>query len=183
MSITLSTDRGLVLIRPTCAEDALAYRALRLAALQQHPEVYGADYGERAASPRSYWHDLVQRGAGGPTGVTFVAAANDELIGMTNVVCSTNGKLKHSASLHGVYVQAPWRGAGIADALVQACLAWAREHGVRVVKLGVVTTNAAAIKLYRRCGFSVYGVEPEGIFWNGSYYDELMMVRRLHLPE
>ncbi len=77
-----------------------------------------ADYGERAASSWSYWHDLVQHRAGGATGVTFVAAANDALIGITNVVCSTSGKLKHSASMHGVYVQAAWCGAGIADALV-----------------------------------------------------------------
>jgi RimJ/RimL family protein N-acetyltransferase len=182
MSVTVSTDRGSVLIRPTRADDAQAYRALRLEALQHHPAVYGADYAERTASPRSYWEDVVQRGAGGATGVTFVAAANDELIGMTNVVRVTNPKLTHSASMHGVYVQATWRGTGVADALVQACLAWAREHGVRVVKLGVVTTNAAAIKLYLRCGFSVYGVEPEGIAWNGAYYDELMMVYRLHLP-
>jgi len=182
MSVMVSTDRGSVSIRPTRADDAQAYRALRLASLQQHPEVYGADYAERAASPPSYWQDLVQRGAGGATGITFVAAANDELIGMTNVVRGTNIKLKHSASMHGVYVQAAWRGVGIADALVQACLAWAREQGVRVVKLGVITTNASAIRLYLRCGVSVYGVEPEGIFWDSTYYDELMMVRRLHLP-
>jgi len=26
-----------------------------------------------------------------------------------------------------------------------------------------------------RCGFSVYGVEPKSLFYEGRYYDELLM--------
>jgi RimJ/RimL family protein N-acetyltransferase len=46
----------------------------------------------------------------------------------------------------------------------------------------VVTTNAPAIRCYARHGFTVYGVEPEVIFANGVYYDELLMLRRLAPP-
>ena len=58
-------------------------------------------------------------------------------------------------------------------------MAYARELGLRLVRLGVVTTNASAIRLYQRCGFTVYGVEPEVLYVNGIYYDELLMARRI----
>jgi L-amino acid N-acyltransferase YncA len=79
----------------------------------------------------------------------------------------------------GVYVRAAWRGRRVADRLIEACIEWARPHGVRVAKLAVITSNAAAIRCYLRCGFSVYGVEPQVIHVDGVYHDELLMVRYL----
>jgi RimJ/RimL family protein N-acetyltransferase len=46
-----------------------------------------------------------------------------------------------------------------------------------VLKLGVVTTNEAAINCYRKVGFTIYGLEPKSIQVNGSYYDEYLMAR------
>jgi RimJ/RimL family protein N-acetyltransferase len=48
------------------------------------------------------------------------------------------------------------------------------------VRLGVVATNASAIRLYLRHGFSVYGVEREALFVDGVYHDELLMTCSLH---
>ena len=87
--------------------------------------------------------------------------------------------MRHAASIFGVYTRADRSGAGVADALLAACVSYARELGLRLVRLGVVTTNASAIRLYQRCGFSVYGVEPETIQHDGIYYDELLMARRI----
>ena len=87
--------------------------------------------------------------------------------------------MQHTAGIFSIYVQPAWRGLGIAEALIEACVAWARKLDVRLVKLGVVTTNTAAIRCYVRCGFSVYGVEPQVIYHDGVYYDELLMVQRL----
>jgi RimJ/RimL family protein N-acetyltransferase len=56
---------------------------------------------------------------------------------------------------------------------------WARAQQLRLVTLSVVTTNAAAIRCYVRCGFSVYGMDPEVIYHDGVYYDELLMVHKL----
>lgn len=179
MQHTLDTPRGQVILRPTRVSDAEAYRSLRLAALQAHPEAFGADYESSAARPIAFWQDRMQTGAGGPHGVTYVAEAAGELIGMTSLVRNDLLKTRHSASIFGVYVQHSWRGTGVAEALLQACVAWARDLELRLVKLGVVTTNTSAIRLYSRCGFQVYGVEPEAIQHNDIYYDELLMLRRI----
>ena len=121
----------------------------------------------------------MRSGAGDDRGITYVAEANGALVGMTGIFRHEGAKMRHSAMLWGVYVRPGWRGMGIIDSLIEACIAWARAHAVRQAKLGVVTTNAAAIRSYVRCGFSVYGMEPEVIHHNGVYYDELLMVRVL----
>jgi RimJ/RimL family protein N-acetyltransferase len=178
----ISTSRGDVTIRPTCEEDAAAFRELRLEALRTHPEAFGMDYAEALARPIEFWQERARSGAGSERGVTYVAEAGGALVGMTGIFRDEGPKMRHSAIVWGVFVRPNWRGLGIADTLIHACIGRARELGVRLVKLNVVTTNTAAIRCYVRCGFSVYGVEPEVIFCDGVYYDELLMVRRIENP-
>ncbi|HEX9372667.1 MAG TPA: GNAT family N-acetyltransferase [Roseiflexaceae bacterium] len=179
MISVLTTPRGSVTIRPTRELDAPAYRELWLQGLQAHPEAFGSDYETGAARPLEFWQDRMRRGAGGEHGVTYVAEAAQELIGMTTLVRNELLKTRHGGNIYGVYTRPDWRGAGVADALVEACVEFARTLGIRLLKLGVVTTNASAIRLYLRHGFSVYGVEPEAIAHDGVAYDELLMVRRV----
>jgi RimJ/RimL family protein N-acetyltransferase len=178
-TIELQTPHGSVTIRPTREEDAEAYRELRLEALRTHPEAFGADYAESLARPNERWQQNVRDGAGGELGILYVAEAGGVLVGMTGVYRDSGAKMRHTGIIWGVYVRPAWRGASIADALIGACMGWAHELEVRLVKLSVVTTNAGAIRCYVRCGFSVYGVEPEVIYHNDVYYDELLMVRCL----
>jgi RimJ/RimL family protein N-acetyltransferase len=179
MMSTIDTPRGQITIRPTREEDAAAYRELRLEALRTHPEAFGADYQESAARPIERWQQNVRDGAGTDLGITYVAEAGDTLVGMTGIYRDNSAKMGHRGMIWGVYVRPEWRGASIADALIGACVAWAREQRLRLVTLAVVTTNAAAIRCYVRCGFSVYGMDPEVIYHGGVYYDELLMVRKL----
>lgn len=96
---------------------------------------------------------------------------------MAGLTCGRWPKTRHSGTIWGVYVNAEWRGHGIAEVLLRGCCAWAQARGLAVVKLGVVTTNASAIRCYARCGFTVYGIEPKVIFWDGVLHDELLMAR------
>src|SRR5262249_52562780 len=174
------TPRGDVTIRPTREDDAPAYRALRMKGLQAHPEAFGMDYATSAARPIEYWQARMRSGAGGPEGVTYVADAAGELIGMTALVRNDLVKTRHAGSIFGVYTHPDWRGTGVADALIEACVDYAHALGLRLLRLGVATTNISAIRLYQRRGFRVYGIEPESIQHDGVYYDELLMARRLH---
>lgn len=179
METTITTARGAVTLRPSRRTDAAAYRDLRLEALQRAPAAFGADYASSAAHPLSFWEERMAQGAPGDQGVTFLALAGDALIGMTSLVRGTGAKTRHSATIVAVYLRPDWRGLRIADALLQACLAHGRALGLRIVRLGVVTTNAGAIRLYLRNGFSVYGVEHEALLVDGVAHDELLMARRL----
>jgi RimJ/RimL family protein N-acetyltransferase len=179
MMSTIDTPRGPITIRPTREDDTTAFRELRLEALRAHPEAFGADYEESLTRPIERWRQNVRDGAGTELGITYVAEAGGALIGMTGIYRGSGAKMRHRATIWGVYVRPDWRGAGIADALIGACVGWASGQQLRLATLSVVTTNAAAIRRYVRCGFSVYGMDPEVIYHDGAYYDELLMVRRL----
>jgi ribosomal protein S18 acetylase RimI-like enzyme len=179
MGTVINSPQGDITIRPTREGDAPAYRELRLEGLRAHPEAFGADYESLAARSIDHWQDRMRQGAGGEHGITYVAVAHGALLGMTVLQRGELPKLRHWGHIFGVYVRPEWRGAGIADALIEACASFASTLGLRLLKLGVVTTNTSAIRLYQRCGFRVYGVEPEAIGYNGVYYDELLMARRV----
>jgi RimJ/RimL family protein N-acetyltransferase len=112
-------------------------------------------------------------------GIIFFAEVDSKLIGMTGIRKGDTLKTKHSAYIWGVYVHPEWRGLHIAEELIRTCIDWAEERGVEIVKLGVVTKNASAIRCYERCGFTIYGTEPRGIYYDGRYYDEYLMFKLL----
>ncbi|HJW84436.1 MAG TPA: GNAT family N-acetyltransferase [Anaerolineae bacterium] len=174
----ITTLRGDIAIRPAAGSDVAAYRALRLEALRLHPEAFGADYASNLAEPLEYWVTRLQQNTG-DDGMIYFAEAGGGLVGMTGLRRGYAPKGQHNGLIWGVYVRPEWRGLKIAEALLGACVDWARARGVRLVKLAVVTTNTAAIRCYTRCGFTVYGIEPEVLYYDGVYYDELLMARRI----
>ncbi len=177
MSNVLTTSKGIVTVRPAVPEDSALLYELRLEALDTHPEVFAADYDSTAAESAEAWSQLIAKNALSNSGAVCVAAAQDRLIGMTGLVRGHWPKTRHAGTLWGVYVNADWRGLRVADALIDECIAWARAQGLTMLKLGVVTTNSSAIRCYTRCGFSAYGTDPQVLYYNGVFYDELLMAR------
>ncbi len=58
-----------------------------------------------------------------------------------------------SGELKRFYVRPEHRGSGVADALMAALVAYARQHAVRVLRLETGDRQQAAIAFYRRHGF------------------------------
>jgi RimJ/RimL family protein N-acetyltransferase len=177
MERIIATSRGPVINRPGQEADAPAYRELRLEALRLHPEAFSADYDHSASQPMTFWTDRLR--ASGQGSAIYFASQDDELLGMCGIYRGNSLKTRHTATIWGVYARAAWRGLKLGDELIASCLEWGRDQGVSIVKLAAVTTNAAAIRCYLRCGFTVYGVEPEALRHDGVIYDELLMARKL----
>jgi ribosomal protein S18 acetylase RimI-like enzyme len=179
MSKRLTTSKGVIAIRPAVAADAVALRDLRLEGLANHPLAFAADYERTKAEPAELWAERMCDYAASNKGVICVAATNDRLIGMNGLGCEKWPKTRHSGVLWGVYVQKEWRGLGVAEGLLNECIAWGQAHGLAIVKLGVVTTNVPAIRCYARCGFTVYGIDPKVIYYKNAFHDELLMARTI----
>lgn len=162
-----------VSIRHAVAEDAEPYRELRLEALKNHPDAFGMDYEVVLSRPEEYWTNTLTINP--EEKALYFAFAGEKLIGMTGIYKNMGKKARHSANVWGVYVRKGWRGKRISEVLLRSCLGWAREQGLSIVKLAVVTSNTSALKTYERCGFSIYGIEPKAIFHDGKYYDEYLM--------
>jgi ribosomal protein S18 acetylase RimI-like enzyme len=175
---TLAMPKGNLAIRLAVPEDGARLRVLRLEGLAGYPEAFAADCAMTAAEPAEVWAERIAQYVREDAGVICVASTEgNELVGMAGLARGHWPKTRHSGTIWGVYVQAEWRGLQVADALLEACMAWAQAHGVAIVKLGVSTSNVPAIRCYARCGFMVYGIEPQVISYDGVYYDELLMAR------
>jgi RimJ/RimL family protein N-acetyltransferase len=168
--MTIPTPHGAITIRPTTADDAQPLRALRHEAMLGSPTLFGSSVEDVDS------HDWTKVAAGGAGEAVFIAEHAGQLVGMTGIHRSTGRKNHHHADIWGVYVQPAWRKRGIAQALVNRCVDWAAGAGVAIVKLTVVP-ESGAMACYLHCGFRVTGVDPAAIYWNGRYYDELLMHR------
>ena len=99
---------------------------------------------------------------------------------MAGIVRGHTDKTQHNGMIWGVYVRTGYRQEGVGGRLTDACIQWARERGVDIIRLGVNSANVAAIRLYAACGFQVCGLSPRALRYDGKDYDELMMVRELN---
>ena len=123
----------------------------------------------------TYWVERPRFNDG--TGMMYFAVHAQQLIGLGGIIRANSPKTQHSATIVGMYVQPDWRGFRIAEGLVTACVEWAQSVNIKVVKLAVVKTNTCAIRCYARCGFQIYGVEPQALYYDQVFYDELLMAR------
>jgi len=163
-------------IRQAVVEDAAALRGLRLEALQDRPIAFASDHEEESKLPLSRTEEQLKDQT---ANTIFVAVADSTLVGMTGIGQYRHAKQKHNGIIWGVYVQPAWRGKNISGQMIEACINWAKQRSIKFVKLGVAVTNTSALNSYIRAGFRVYGVDPQVIYYDGVYYDELLMVREL----
>lgn len=102
---------------------------------------------------------------------------NNHILGIGGFARIAGTKTRHKGLIWGMYVRAEARGTDVGDKIMEALLAYAKNH-VRQVQLTVVAHNARAVAFYTRHGFMRYGVEPASIqMENGEYLDEALMWR------
>ena len=171
----IETDRGIISIRQAVPDDSARLRELRIEALSDSPVAFSADLEAARVEAAGNWSERLRAYEAENQGLICVAEVQDRLVGMCGLYCGDRPKTRHSGMIWGVFVSPSWRGLRIADILIEECLAWGQDHGVVVAKLGVNTGNIPAIRCYTRCGFSVFGIEPKAIYYEGVYYDELLM--------
>jgi len=158
------------LLRRLDRSDAAPYPAIRLEALREHPEAFGASYEEEAAQPVAAYERRVMIGevCGG-----FVAGT---LMGIARFSIEVGAKRRHIGLLTGMYVRPPARGSGLASALVDAVVAAATGR-VELLRLAATAGNERALRLYRRHGFEIYATEPRALKLGDRYFDEVLMMR------
>lgn len=136
------------------------YRELMLEAYQLHPDAFTSTAEERASLPESWWADRLGFGDN-PESQAFGVFAGGDLAGAVAVSYESKPKIRHKATLVGMYVRQQHRGRGVGTDLVNAVLDAARARpGILLVQLTVSESNHGARRLYERAGFVQFGVEP-----------------------
>ena len=169
-----------MIVRRLTEADAEMFRVLRLRALREHPEAFGASYDEALATPIESMAARLRHDKTWPH--NFVLGAFTDagvLIGMIGFVRQPGEKVRHKGAIWGMYVARESAGCGAGRALMERAIVMARQQpGLEQIALAVVSTNDAARRLYQSVGFVVYGVEPRALKVDGEYIDEDLMVLR-----
>jgi ribosomal protein S18 acetylase RimI-like enzyme len=162
--------------RPLRRDHWSAFQALRLRSIADSPlATYPTHNEEAGRSPAEIQERIVESA----TQVVFGAFDGDTLIGIAGLRWDALVQVAHKAVLWGVFVHPGWRGRGLARQLLHALFAYARERGLRQIRLSVNVENPQAAGLYRSMGFELYGREPRAMRVGGQYYDEDLMALRL----
>jgi len=127
------------------------FRELRLRALREAPYAFGSRYDDWAEAPETSWRDRLAN-----VPLNLVARMDGELVGMASGVVED----EDGAELISMWVDPAARGSGVAAALIEAVVEWARSAG-RATYLMVRSENARAIAAYARAGFVDLGI-PTG---------------------
>ena len=159
------------LVRPLAPADAEIYHRVRLESLRDHPAAFGSSYEEEVLlTPRQVVDKL-----SAPRFTRFGGFSGSDLVGLAGLQIRPGLKEQHKAYLFSMYVHDAHRGTELAERLVEAVIAGAREAGAVVIHLSVTMGNPPAQRFYRRMGFSVYGIEHRSLKVDGVFYDEELM--------
>ncbi len=167
-------------VRKLTVADAEAFWNIRLRALRDNPESFGASYEE-----------ILERGIAGitqglrkrdtaPDDVTFGAFEGTTLVGIAGFRREEETKRRHKGVIWGMYVPQELRGKGIGKALLQAAIAYAKTlPDLEQINLSVVLTSREARHLFISLGFETYGLERRALRFNDRYFDQELMTLRL----
>ena len=165
-----------VAIRRLVPVDLPAYKDLRDGVLTAHPEAFTSDAAPER-SPESY---LSRLGLDSVDGGEFTLGARegDGLVGAVSCERDPRPKVRHIGHVIGMMVRSERQGLGIGQALIGSCIAEAQAaRGLVMLTLTVTASNASAVRVYERAGFTRCGRLERALCIGGLYHakDQMML--------
>jgi len=138
--------------------DWKSYRSLRLRALQDSPDAFGATFAEMAARTDEAWAARLAAAVGSASDHPLVAEQHGVPVGLA--WAQADAADPSVVEIFQVWVAPEARGQGVAAQLLREAVRWARSKQAGTVRLGVTQGDTPAVRLYLREGFRNVG-EPE----------------------
>ncbi len=136
-------------LRTLTPDDWPLWRELRLAALAEAPEAFGATLAEWSGpgDQEERWRARLS-----------IPGARDHVVLLdgtpAGMVSGVPGEDAGVVELISMWVTPAARGRGVGDLLVAAVEQWARDEGATTLRLAVMRDNPVATTLYERHGFA-----------------------------
>jgi ribosomal protein S18 acetylase RimI-like enzyme len=93
--------------------------------------------------------------------LAFDGADDSSPVGLVNCIEGfSTFACRPLVNVHDVAVVSAYRGQGIADGMLALAEQIARDRGACKLTLEVLSGNAGAMRLYQRCGFAGYQLDP-----------------------
>jgi GNAT superfamily N-acetyltransferase len=142
------------------------WRDVRLAALADSPDAFGASASEEQQLGEEAWRQMTRAAA------IFIATAGGTAVG---VVAGLARDCAQERGLGAMWVAPAWRGRGVAPMLADAVVAWARSQGARRLRLWVPADSARARRFYGKQGFRATGRSRQFPGRPGRLIDEMLL--------
>ncbi len=154
-----ATDAAAVIREYDAARDALGLRAC-FVDLQEFERSLEPDLPPGAAVADAYLRWMLDRGATWD-GAVFVATVGDAVVGFVSVWARVPQEELDEppgeyAAISDLVVRPAFRRRGLGRRLLTEAERYARTRGATTLKIGVLTRNVGAHRLYERVGFSDY---------------------------
>lgn len=168
-------------VRRLTPSDIDSLFALRLKALEESPDAFLTSLEEdKKRGPDRFLKTLEHSG---PDKFALGAFNEEMLVASAFLFQGERIKDKHSAYVHGMYVDPDFRKNGLGGEILDFALAHAKkEMKVQMVFLSVVSTNTAAIELYQSRGFTSWGIQPGAYISEGKFSHENHMALAISGP-
>ncbi|CAN5575345.1 GNAT family N-acetyltransferase [soil metagenome] len=166
-------------IRKLTMDDAEAFRDIRIRGLNSDP--YAFSSSPEDDSTRDI--DVLRERFGNFSNSNFILGCfeGDKIIGVVGFARESYLKRNHIGFIWGMYVDMSFRGKKFGSELFRKCIEEASKcDGLEIIELGVAESNISAVSLYKNNGFVEYGKEIDAIKYNGKYYDEYLMYKRVN---
>lgn len=159
----------MISVRRLVRADAAAFREIRLAALKDAPQAFGSTHADWAdAEPAVFLARIANS-------VVLGGYLDGVLSGLAVLDREKGGHTRHRGLLTSVFVRRAARQKGLAAAILAAVEGAARADGLAQIELAVADGNDAAMQLYLRAGYRVWGRHPRGLLVAGRFIDEFQM--------
>lgn len=138
------------------------------------------------------WNEIVDEGAAFPqdepldeaagheffSSQTYTGIAYDEdsgeIVGLYILHPNNVGRCGHICNA-SYAVKSDLRGKHIGETLVRHCIATAKNKGYKILQFNaVVKTNAPALALYKKLGFTQLGTIPGGFLMKDGHYEDII---------
>ncbi|MBQ8227630.1 MAG: GNAT family N-acetyltransferase [Clostridia bacterium] len=105
---------------------------------------------------------------------TAVAVNGEEIVGLYILHPNNVGRCAHICNA-SYAVKKSLRGQHIGEALVKDCIKEAANIGFKILQFNaVVKTNASALHLYKKLGFTQLGIIPKGFLMKDGHYEDII---------
>lgn len=160
--------------RQLLPSESKKYRELRLEALKNHPLSFGPTYESQVVRDKLHYESLLENEEGIEN--MFAAFDGERLIGTCFFSPEEYEVRKHWGQLVQVYVTSDYRGKDVARKLMQYAIDKVFENpAIEYITLGVAEGNMPAYNLYKKLGFTEYGLQKDYMRKNGVSVNEIFM--------
>lgn len=135
--------------------DGALLREVRLRALDSDPDAFGSTYEREISRTEDEWEKRVESSAVGPDNFIVVGELDHGFVAMAGAF--SRPETPSVRNLYGMWVAPEARGSGVGERLVGEIVGWSEEVGAGELRLWVVESNLAAVRLYEKAGFTPTG--------------------------